>query len=160
MFLLRKQKKEYFAKINENDIIDNRKFWQTVKPVLSDKVRSKEPFILVNNDDIIEVAITFNEFFSNILENLEILEYQCEDNQRSSLSSNPILQSIIKCRYHPGINIIRCYSQRLLSFYVSVVDKSTVLKEIRKLSVKKAIQDTDIPKNEKFFADQIYLQRN
>ena len=43
---------------------------------------------------------------------------------------------------------------------LSVVDKSTVLKEIRKLSVKKAIQDTDIPKNEEFFADQIYLQRN
>ena len=29
---LRKEKKEYFAKINEKDITDNRKFWQTVKP--------------------------------------------------------------------------------------------------------------------------------
>ena len=66
----------------------------------------------------------------------------------------------MKYRYHLGINIIRCYSQRLLSFYFSVVDKSTVLREIRKLSVKNVIQDTDIPKNEEFFADQIYLQRN
>ena len=60
---------------------------------------------------------------------------------------------MMKYRYHPGINIIRCYSQCLLSFYFSVVDKCTVLREIRKLSVKKAIQDTDIPKNEEFFPE-------
>ena len=40
--------------------------------------------------------------------------------------------------------------------------KNTIIKEIRKLDVKKAIQDTDIPvkvlkENEEFFAEQIYL---
>ena len=53
--LLRKEKREYSVKINENNIIDNRKFGQTVKPFLSDKFKSKEPFILVNNDDIIKL---------------------------------------------------------------------------------------------------------
>ena len=38
---LRKEKKEYFARLNEKDIIDNRKFWHTVKPFLSDKVKSR-----------------------------------------------------------------------------------------------------------------------
>ena len=38
--LLRKEKKEYFAKLNEKDITDNKKFWHTVKPFLSDKVKS------------------------------------------------------------------------------------------------------------------------
>ena len=28
--LLRKEKREYFAKLNEKDIADNRKFWHTV----------------------------------------------------------------------------------------------------------------------------------
>ena len=46
---------EYFAKINENDIIDSRKFWQTVKPFLLDKVKPKEPIILVNNDNIMKL---------------------------------------------------------------------------------------------------------
>ena len=55
MSLLRKEKKEYSVKINENNIIDNRKFGQTVKHFLSDKFKSKEPFILVNNDDIIKL---------------------------------------------------------------------------------------------------------
>ena len=47
--LLRKEKKEYFAKINESD---NRKFWQTVKPFISDKIKPKESIILVNNNNI------------------------------------------------------------------------------------------------------------
>ena len=33
-------------------ITDNRKFWHTVKPFLSDKVKSKETVILVNNDNL------------------------------------------------------------------------------------------------------------
>ena len=84
-------------------------FGRPLKPFLSDKVKSKEPIILVNNDNIesneIEVAKTFIEVFSNIVKNLEILEY----------------------RYHPSINIIRRYSHRFPSFYFSVVHKNTVL---------------------------------
>ena len=88
-----------------------------------------------------EVVKTLNEFLSNIVKNLEILEYQCEDNLHSRLSSNPVLQAIMKYRYHPSINIIRGCSQRFPSFYFSVVDENTILKEIRKLRIKKAIQD-------------------
>ena len=53
-----------------------------------------------------------NEFFSHIVKSLEILEYQCKHNLHSRLSSNPVLQAIMKYRYHPSINIIRKYSQR------------------------------------------------
>ena len=169
--LLRKEKKEYFAKINEKDISDNRNFWQTVKLFISDKIKSKESIILVNNDNIesneFDVAKTFNEFFSNIVKNLEIPEYQCEDNLHIRLSSNPVLLAIMKYRNHPSINTIiqYCRAQRFSSFYFTAVDKNAVRKEIRKLSNKKAAQDTDIPVkilkgNEEFFAEQIYLQFN
>ena len=47
---VRKEKKEYFAKFNEKRITDNRRFWYTVKPFLSGKVKSKDAIILVNND--------------------------------------------------------------------------------------------------------------
>ena len=73
----------------------------------------------------------------------------------------------MKYRNHPSINTIRqyCSAQRFPSFYFSAVDKNAVRKEIRKLSNKKATQDTDIPVkilkgNEEFFAEQIYLQFN
>ena len=65
--LLRKEKKEFFARLNEKDIIDNRKFWHPVKPFLSDKVKSREAIILVDNENIKsnenEMANTFNDFF-------------------------------------------------------------------------------------------------
>ena len=67
----------------------------------------------------------------------------------------------MKYRYHPSINIIRRYSQSFPSFYFSVVDKNTVLKEIRKLSVKKVSQDINIPvkvvkENKEFFFKSIF----
>ena len=40
--LLRKEKKEYFANLNEKHVIDNKMFWQTVKPFLSKKLKSRE----------------------------------------------------------------------------------------------------------------------
>ena len=147
--LLRKKKKEYSARLNEKDITDNRKFWHTVKPFLSDKVKSREAIILVDNENIKanenKMANNFNDFFSNIVKNLEIPEYQCENDLHNRLSSHPALQAIMKYRNHPSINIIRHFSQRYSSFYFSQVEKNTVLKEIRRLSSKKAIQETDIP---------------
>ena len=72
--LLRKKKKEYFARLNEKGITNNRKFWHTVKPFLSDKVKSSEAIILVDNKNIKsnenEMANTFNDFFSNIVKHL------------------------------------------------------------------------------------------
>ena len=91
--LFRKEKKEYFSRLNEKDITDNRKFWHTVKPFLSDKVKSREAIILVDNENIKSnenrVANTFNDLFSNIVKNLKIPEYQCDNDLHSILSSHP-----------------------------------------------------------------------
>ena len=54
-----------------------------------------------------KVGKTFNEFFSNIVKNLEILEFKCEDDLHNQLSSNPVLQAIINYRNNPSINTIR-----------------------------------------------------
>ena len=142
--LLRKEKKEFFARLNEKDIIDNRKFWHPVKPFLSDKVKSREAIILVDNENIKsnenEMANTFNDFFSNIVNNLEIPEYQYENDLHSRLPIHPALQALMKYRNHSSINIIRRLSQRYCCFYFSQVEKNNVLKEIRRLSSKKAVQ--------------------
>ena len=99
-------------------------------------------------------------FFSNIVKNLKILEYQCENDLHSRLSSYPALQAVMKYRNHPSINIIRHFSQRYSSFYFSQVEKNTVLKEIRRLGSKKAAQETDIrveilKENADFFAERM-----
>ena len=69
---------EYFANIKTNNIADDKKFWQTVKPLSSDKINYKETTNLVDdrvtlsNDD--EIAETFNKYFCNIAKNLSLPE--------------------------------------------------------------------------------------
>ena len=35
--LLRKTRKQYYGDLNEKNVLDNKKFWKTVKPLLFDK---------------------------------------------------------------------------------------------------------------------------
>ena len=39
--LLKKAKKNHFANLHVNSVLDNRKFWQNVKPLLSNKAKAK-----------------------------------------------------------------------------------------------------------------------
>ena len=56
---------------------DNKKFWQAVKPLFSNKVKGKTVIKLVENDAMIddesEKAYIFNEYFVNIVKKLGIL---------------------------------------------------------------------------------------
>ena len=122
---------------------------------------------MVNNENIEsnenEVTKTFNVFFSNIVKNLKFPEYECEDDLHNRLSTHPALQAILKYRNHLSISNIWNSSQRFSSFYFSQVVTNTVLKEIRRLNAKKAVQDTNIPvlkENAEFFAGQICHQFN
>ena len=45
-----KAKKSYFNNININSLVDNKKFWKTVKPLFSDKCTNKSKIMLVEND--------------------------------------------------------------------------------------------------------------
>ena len=67
---------QYFAKLNEKNITDNRKVWQTVKPFLSKKNKPRGKITLLRNEEIIsdemEVANTLNTYFSNAVQNFEI----------------------------------------------------------------------------------------
>ena len=53
-----------------------------------------------------ELAKTVNDLFSNILKNLKIPKYKCEDDFHNRLSGSPVLQAIMKYRNHPSINTI------------------------------------------------------
>ena len=76
--LFRKEKKKYLANLNEKDITDNKKFWQTIKPFLSEKTKSREKITLIENKNLVsddaEVANCLN-IFSDIAKNLEIPKY-------------------------------------------------------------------------------------
>ena len=135
--LLRKVKRKYFANLNEKNITDNRKFWQTVKPFLSEKNKSREKITLVKNEEVIsddvEVANTLNNYFSNVVKNLKIPEKFVTDSLPQSLSRHPTLNAILKYKNHSSMCVIKKFSQRFSSVYFSHVDKNTVHKEIKKI---------------------------
>ena len=52
--LVRKSKKLYYSNLYEKKVTDNKTFWETVKPFLSDKIVSGEKVILIEEDEIVE----------------------------------------------------------------------------------------------------------
>ena len=106
VLLLRKVKRKYFANLSEKNVTDNRKFWQTVKPFLCEKNKSREIIILVKNEetnltDDVEVANNLNNYFSNVVKNLIIPEKFVTDSLPQSLSKHPTLNAILKYKSHP-----------------------------------------------------------
>ena len=149
--LLRKTKKDHYANLNEKNAADNKQFWRTVKPLLPDKLKSsvvgKRDHTLVVGEEIInegdENAEILNTFFSNVVKILKIPGYQGTDSRPNNIS-HPIFQGILKYRNHPSIVAIKNLNKgpRFDFYRVSIQD---VVKEIKKLSTRKATQYTDLP---------------
>ena len=49
LFLYEKAKKEYYGSLDVKDITGNKKFWKTVKLLLSDKSKSRETITLLRD---------------------------------------------------------------------------------------------------------------
>ena len=168
--LLRKSKSDYFGNLNEKNINDNKTFWKTIKPFLSDKVRLANKMTLIDNEEIImgdyNTAKVLNTFFSNIVSNLNIAGYSnCEP--LANNISDPILKCVVKYRNHPSILAIAeiCKKHPRRPFSFSKINREEILGEILKLETSKACQDTDIPtkiikENADIFADILLARFN
>ena len=65
--LYKKERKRFYDNLDITNTTDNKKFWKTVKPLLSDKARCRSSKInLVVNDEILstdkEIAEAFNTY--------------------------------------------------------------------------------------------------
>ena len=63
--LLRKTKTNYYANLNEKDLTDNKQFWQTVKPLLSDKIKSSKKITLVEQRETLDTDGNIDDEFVN-----------------------------------------------------------------------------------------------
>ena len=104
--LLRKTKTQYYSNLDEKNVTDNKAFWKTVKPFLSDKITSKEKITLIEENEIVSndenTAQVLNTFFSDIVGSLNIPEYIANDPISDNIS-DPIIKLIVKYRKHPSI---------------------------------------------------------
>ena len=156
--LLRKTKTNYYANLNGKDLTDNKQFWRTVKPLLSNKIKSSAKITLVEqretfdtdgniadeivNDDL-KIAENFNRFFSNAVIDLKIPDFHGTVPLADNIS-HPIFGAILKHANHTStIAITDLNNTSLLSF--SNVSAADVKKAIKKLDPRKATQNTDIP---------------
>ena len=68
--LLRKNKKEYFWKVNAKLVPDNKSIWRIIKPYFSDKRNICNKIMISEKDSIISydrrLSEVFNEYFINM----------------------------------------------------------------------------------------------
>ena len=105
-----------------------------MKPFISKKYRSSENIILVKGDDTIsdkgQVANIFNEFFANVVKNLNktINEDILSD---TKAIDDPALIANKKCKKHPSIRAIKDISKNN-TFSFQKVSYEEALKEIHR----------------------------
>ena len=63
--LLRKTKKQYYSTLNVKNIVDNKKFWKTVKMYFSDKSNNFEKIFLIEQERVITSDSEFSKM-SNV----------------------------------------------------------------------------------------------
>ena len=146
--LLRKAKKHHFLNLEPKLITDNKKFWNSVKPLFSDKITVKEIINLTENGEILsldtDIADTFNDYFSSVVQNLNIPR---ENFINTDLCINPVLEIIEKYKHHQIIISInkKMREKGLPKFSFHLVTLEQTFKEVALLSDKKASQASDIP---------------
>ena len=79
---------------------------------------------LVSDDT--EVANCLNNFFSNIVKNLEIPKYAVEDDLHLNMNSYSTLKAVFKYKNDPSIISIRRFRHQVSNFTFSCIDKNTV----------------------------------
>ena len=145
--LLKKTKRNYFSNLNTKRAVDNKKFWKTVKSSFSDKSNNFEIITLVENDSIAsdgnKVANIFNEYFNNLLEDLNLnvpenlVNHYCK-------GEGPVSLTILKYQNHPSITSIK-KNQSLNKFPFENVSVSDIKKKLQNLDTSKATQKSDLP---------------
>ena len=149
--ILRKARRSYFENLDIKNLSDKRKFWDSVKPLFSNKVRSNDYITLKENDLLIRneyrIANIFNTFFVNIVPNLGIeIDQQYLSNIYNI--SDPVEKAIKKYQKHPSISIIKKMVSSVeneASFSFTWVTLDDISKEIKRLDIKKVTQERDIP---------------
>ena len=107
--LLRGTQRNYYSSLDAKSVTDNKKFWRTVKPFLSDKTPSNAKITLIEDGEVIssdnEIANVLNTFFSNIVSNLNLPEYPISNPYYNKIR-DPVLKAILKYKDHPSIKAI------------------------------------------------------
>ena len=149
--LYKKRRKMFYNSIDLKNFTDNKKFWENVNPLFSDKTKSQSKITLVENNKIItddkELAQTFNDFFKNAVNNLNI-DRSVEHEESAEAIDDPVEKAIYMFKSHPSILKIKevvGYKSLNDEFNFVSMDVKDIENELNKLNVKKATTFKNIP---------------
>ena len=155
--LLKREKKKYFERLDIKSYTDNKKFWNTVKPLFS-KTGCTKRIILVDDENIIndddKIAETFNEYFINSVKNLDIRENSTLLTDTEALS-DPVDIALKKYECHPSILDIKEHVTLNSIFSFSEVNYEEMKKEVKNLNTKKSGTFMDI--SPKLLQETLYI---
>ena len=146
-----KTKQNYYRRITQNGFMTNKLFWNTVKPLLTNKgnfaggkIVLEENDILIHDEKIL-VEI-FNDYYINIVENTTNsppVSIGDPMNQKKDFST---VENIIKdYQNHPSIIRINHNIFEKHSFSLPKTNKEEINKIIKSLDITKATGPDDIP---------------
>ena len=102
--LYKKERKNYYNSLDIKNITDNKQFWKTIKPFLSEKIKTTSKIKLkdkiISNDD--KVAEELSTFFENAVKSLNIKPRNLSLEDTTNLS-NPVEIAIKKFQNHPSV---------------------------------------------------------
>ena len=146
--LFRKEKRTYYSNLDLKLITDNKKFWNTIGPLFSDKHFSKKKITLVEGEEIITddqiIAETFNSYFANIVESLDIQGFVTYDYSYQP-ELDYITNIINKFKNHPSIMKIKENIVITERFNFEPVDESVIYDKIDSLDKRKPTTYNNIP---------------
>ena len=130
-----------------NLITDNKKFGKTVTPLFSEKDFCSKKITLLEGDGIIseeaEVARKFNNYFSNVVHNLNIEGFETDYISKPELDD--ISNIIEKFKNHPSIKNIKENVNVDAKFHFEDISESSVQKQMASLNKKKPSTFNNIP---------------
>ena len=146
--LARREKIKYFANLDLNKYTDNIKFWNTVKPILSNSGIGMNKITLIENGEVVTNdkinSESFNNFFIDAVSSLAIEENRALLDDADDIT-DPVKKAIRKFGNHPSIiDIKRCVSITS-KFSFCEVEVSEMVAEIDKLNAKKSGTFMNIP---------------
>ena len=103
--LFRKEKKLYYNNLSVDLLTDNRKLWKAVTSLFSEKYFCTNKITLLEGDEIIsedaEVARRFNNYFSKVVDNLNIEGFETDYIFKTKLDN--ICNIIENFKNHPSV---------------------------------------------------------
>ena len=141
--LTKSVKKTYFCKVTGKGFVNNKAFWNTVKPFLTNKgFLTNETIAIENKGKIVtdksKLANLFNSHYINIVEKTSGCPPEIEGNPENKTNDKATVQSIIrKYQTHPSILNIKSKNTVKNTFDIPAATSEQINKIIKELNAKK-----------------------